>query len=286
MADVQRLMRHAARRRRRAHRGPGQETTNGSALRHTVNRGRDVSTTASQVMRDTAKRAFLRLGYDVRRVHAPEWADLTAAQLRLCSEVQLFTQTSRERVVTLADAVEYVVRREIPGDFVECGVWLGGSTMVIAKTLLRLGVRDRRIWLYDTFGAMPLPDDADTDFAGRLIRQPSAVPHGAYLPWVRENMESTGYPPASISYVCGLVEETIPATVPEEIALLRLDTDWYSSTAHELVHLYPLLPTGGVLIIDDYGHFTGARRAVDEYFAEAPILLTRVDYSGRMGVKV
>lgn len=264
-SDVRLFMRQAARRRSRA--------------------DGDAPTTVTQLVRDTARRAFLRLGYDVRRVHAPEWADLTDAQRTLCSDVQLFTQTSRERVVTLADAVEYVVRRDIPGDFVECGVWLGGSTMAIAKTLVRLGVRDRRIWLYDTFGAMPLPDEVDKDFAGRLISQPSDVPHGTYLPWVRENMESTGYPPEEISYVCGLVEETIPATVPDQIALLRLDTDWYSSTIHELEHLYPLLPRGGVLIIDDYGHFQGARKAVDEYFAHSPILLTRVDYSGRMGVK-
>jgi hypothetical protein len=193
--------------------------------------------------------------------------------------------------VTLADAVEYVIRRGIPGDFVECGVWLGGSAMVIAKTLMRLGVHDRRIWLYDTFGAMPQPDEADRDvnkdFAGRPPeRLTSDAPHGHYLPQVRENMKSTGYPAALVSYVCGLIEETIPASVPEQIALLRLDSDWYSSTAHELEHLYPLVATAGVLIVDDYGHFQGARKAVDEYFEHSPILLARVDYTGRMALKV
>jgi hypothetical protein len=88
-----------------------------------------------------------------------------------------------------------------------------------------------------------------------------------------------------VSYVCGLVEETIPATIPDQIALLRLDTDWYGSTAHELRHLYPLVASGGVLIVDDFGHFQGVRKAVEEYFAERPILMTRVDYTGRMGVK-
>jgi hypothetical protein len=242
-------------------------------------------------VRTTARRAMLRLGYDLRRVHAPEWADFTDEQRILCAEVQTYTQTSRERIVTLADAVEYVIRRCIPGDFVECGVWLGGSSMVVAKTLLRLGASDRRIWLYDTFGAMPQPEeDARTinkDFAGRLPEPvTSNVPHGAYLPMVRANMESTGYPPDLISYVRGLVEETIPDQAPAEIALLRLDTDWYSSTVHELEHFYPRMATGAVLIVDDYGHYQGARKAVDEYFEQAPILLTRVDYTGRMGVKV
>jgi hypothetical protein len=167
---------------------------------------------------------------------------------------------------------------------------MGGSVMVIARTLLRLGVHDRRIWLYDTFGAMPQPEgeerELNRDFAGELPpERASHVAHGDYLPQIRSNVESTGYPPELFSYVCGLVEETIPATSPTTIALLRLDTDWYSSTAHELEHLYPRLSDQGVLIVDDYGHFQGARKAVDDYFATSPILLTRVDYTGRMGVK-
>ena len=83
------------------------------------------------------------------------------------------------------------------------------------------------------------------------------------------------------------MEETIPGRAPERIALLRLDTDWYESTRHELEHLWERLEPGGVLIIDDYGHWAGAREAVDEFFAkrsDAP-LLTRVDYTGRIGVK-
>ena len=99
-------------------------------------------------------------------------------------------------------------------------------------------------------------------------------------------MGSTGYPPEWVAYVEGLVEETITRSAPTRIALLRLDTDWYESTHHELVHLYPQLERGGVLIVDDYGHFAGARKAVDEYFADDPILLSRIDYTGRMAVKV
>jgi hypothetical protein len=86
----------------------------------------------------------------------------------------------------------------------------------------------------------------------------------------------------------GKVEDTIPADIPEKIALLRLDTDWYESTKHELIHLFPRLQKGGVLIIDDYGFWKGARKAVDEYFAEnnIQILLNRIDDTGRMAIKL
>ena len=89
-------------------------------------------------------------------------------------------------------------------------------------------------------------------------------------------------------FVPGRVEETIPEAAPERIAVLRLDTDWYESTRHELEHLFPRLAVGGVLIIDDYGHWQGARRAVDEYLAAsgARLLLSRIDYTGRMAVKI
>jgi O-methyltransferase len=84
-----------------------------------------------------------------------------------------------------------------------------------------------------------------------------------------------------------MVEDTLPDQAPERIALLRLDTDWYASTKHELEQLYPRLAEGGVLIVDDYGHYEGARRAVDEYFRAAgePVLLNRIDFSGRLVIK-
>jgi hypothetical protein len=100
-------------------------------------------------------------------------------------------------------------------------------------------------------------------------------------------MATTGYPETKVHYVRGKVEDTIPGTMPGEIAILRLDTDWYESTRHELVHLFPLLTRGGVLILDDYGHWQGARAAVDEYFDQyrQPILLNRIDETGRIAIK-
>jgi hypothetical protein len=220
--------------------------------------------------------------------NALRYADLSPERRELFARVGPYTQTSLERVATLADAVEYVIAANVAGDFVECGVWRGGSSMAIALTLLRLGATDRRLWLYDTFGRMPTPGERDRDYAGRPVAGQEATmlgDAGLSLPDVQAAMRSTGYPEQQISYVQGRVEDTIPSGAPARIALLRLDTDWYESTRHELEHLYPRVSTGGVLIIDDYGHFAGARQAVDEYFAGAPILLARVDYTGRMAVK-
>jgi O-methyltransferase len=100
-------------------------------------------------------------------------------------------------------------------------------------------------------------------------------------------MESVGYPREKIHYVCGRVESTIPACIPDQIALLRLDTDWYESNFHELVHLYPKLAPGAPVIIDDYGYWQGARKAVDEFLSTIndKILLHRIDNNGRAFVR-
>ncbi len=113
---------------------------------------------------------------------------------------------------------------------------------------------------------------------------------GAYsaLDEVKRNLQTIGYPEERISFIKGKVEDTIPKHAPIRIALLRLDTDWYESVYHSLVQLYPLLSPGGILIIDDYGDWAGARKAVDQYFAEHNLhpLLHRIDSTGRICVKV
>ena len=250
-------------------------------------------TDARTRLRSAGSRALGALGYELRRADPLTHADMGDARRALYERVGAYTQTSLERVAALADAVEYAARRGIPGDFVECGVWRGGSSMAIALTLLRLGVTDRRLWLYDTFGTMPPAGEHDHDYAGRAMTagaldqvNNSAHTRGLAVSEVQAAMASTGYPAGQVTYVEGLIEETIPRSAPERIALLRLDTDWYESTRHELVELYPRLERGGVLIVDDYGHFAGARKAVDEYFAADPILLSRIDYTGRIAVKV
>jgi O-methyltransferase len=197
-----------------------------------------------------------------------------------------YTMTSPERMYALYQAVEYVLRAGIPGSFVECGVWRGGSAMVVATTLLRAGVSDRKIYLYDTFEGMSAPTERDEDLRGNDARALTGSCL-ADLDDVKTNLGSTGYPEANVVYVKGKVEETIPAVAPDAIALLRLDTDWYESTYHEFVHLYPRLQSRGVLVLDDYGHWKGAREATDRYVRECglALLLDRVDYTGRVAIK-
>ena len=211
--------------------------------------------------------------------------------------VEEFTMTSLERRFHLLQSVRHIVKHRLPGAMVECGVWRGGSMMLVAKTLMECGDTSRDLYLYDTFEGMSEPTEADRDFAAesaasRLdseagVKADSGVWAISGLDEVKRNMATTGYPPKRIHYIQGKVEDTIPGTVPDQIALLRLDTDWYESTAHELTHLYPRLVSSGVLIIDDYGYWQGARKAVDEFLAKSTdkLLLHRIDNNGRGMVK-
>ena len=248
-------------------------------------------------MKKIAKAVLARSGWDLARKserEAQALADLSDADRRIVSRVDPYTMTSLERRASLLGAVDHIVRHRIAGDIVECGVWRGGSMMAVALALMARGDTSRELFLYDTFEGMSEPTDADRDPSGesaraRLARTPrgEAVWAEAGLDDVQANLESTGYPREKIHFLKGKVEDTIPATLPRRIALLRLDTDWYESTRHELQHLYPLLSRHGVLIIDDYGHWQGARQAVDEYFAasDEPVFLHRVDYTARLVVK-
>jgi hypothetical protein len=164
--------------------------------------------------------------------------------------------------------------------------------MAVARTLLAERGPERDLYLFDTFEGMNSPTTADRDLQGTsaatLLNQGSSEDEiwcVADINDVKANLASTGYQDARLYFIKGSVEDTIPADAPAEIALLRLDTDWYESTKHELTHLYPRLSPGGILIIDDYGHWQGARQAVDEYFAGS-VLLQRIDYTGRLVVKV
>lgn len=222
--------------------------------------------------------------------------DFSQSDIEILQLVSSYTLTSMERIYALCRAVEYVVAHDIPGDIVECGVWKGGSMMAVARTLMQLGAVPRRLHLFDTFDGMPPPTDIDTSFTGASAqsllaaadRSSSDVWACCPLDAVQQAMRSVGYDERHIVYVQGKVEDTLPANAPEQISLLRLDTDWYESTRHELECLFPRLAVGGVLIIDDYGHWQGAQRAVDEYFARhhTRILLNRVDYTGRIAVKL
>jgi O-methyltransferase len=229
-------------------------------------------------------------------------ADLTdlvhdRAFMEVLNKVRPYTMTSTERIHALYQAVKYVIDNKIPGDFVECGVWRGGSAMVMAYTSMMMGETSREIHLYDTFEGMSEPTENDKDVHGQkadsLLKRTKKVANTediwcyATMDDVRNNLASVAYPVDNIFFHKGKVEDTIPGFLPNQISLLRLDTDWYESTLHEMNHLYPLLSDKGVLILDDYGHWQGARKAVDEYMKKMGIkpCLHRIDYTGRIAIK-
>jgi len=223
--------------------------------------------------------------------------EATPDEIEMIASLRPYTMTSAERIWSLLHAVQYVVDEQISGDFVECGVWRGGSVMAMAHQLSRMGVTDRRIWLYDTFAGMTQPTEADVEavsgttaaemLASTEVADGNNVWCVAGRSDVEANVRSTRYPNENFILVEGDVAVTLHESAPESIAVLRLDTDWYESTRVGLEVLYPRLTVGGVCILDDYGHWQGARRAVDEYFAaqgQRPFMHP-IDFSGRLFFK-
>ena len=192
------------------------------------------------------------------------------------------------------DAVDYICGNNLPGCIVECGVWKGGSVAAILLRLLDHGVLNRSVYLFDTFAGMTEPTEVDKTGEKDAMREFANSQEKSHNAWcyspleeVKKNIDATGYPSENVHYVKGDVLETIPRNNPPDIALLRLDTDWYESTKVELQYLYPKVVDGGVVIVDDYGTWEGARKAVDEYFQDLSFrpLMSRVDHARRMFVK-
>lgn len=211
--------------------------------------------------------------------------DFTADEIALYERVAPYTLTGVERVVTLRRAIEYVLQNDIHGAFVECGVWRGGNLIAMAE-----GAHGRPVFGFDTFTGMPPATDEDVSQSGEHANNmaPRMLVNGQWcgagIDEVRAALDGLA---ERVTLVVGRVEDTIPAQAPDAIALLRLDTDFYESTRHELIHLYPRLASGGVLIIDDYEYWRGARKAVDEYFAglKPRPFLARIDTTARIAIK-
>lgn len=192
-----------------------------------------------------------------------------------------------KRNTSLIKIVEEIINNNISGDFVECGVAEGLSCSTMAYTLIYLNKTDKFIWLYDTFegtkeqrGGFDYPSEFDIDHNGNKaqkmwdnkILDKYATPLNA----VKNKMFGTGY--KNLKFIMGKVEDTIPENIPEKISILRLDTDFYYSTKHELEQLFPKLEKDGYLIIDDYGHWDGCKKAVNEYFEKNNIDTNKLKY--------
>ena len=212
------------------------------------------------------------------------------------SNVQPYTMLDPDKLFALIEAARYLHRHDIEGAIVECGVWRGGAVMAVAMTFARAGDLDRNFYLYDTFTGMTKPTEEDQRLPGAFV-PPDKSPQQLFqakqtgpdssdwcragLQEVAQNLATVGYERNRFITIEGKVEDTIPGHLSGDIALLHLDTDWYASTRHELLHLFPRLVSKGVLVVDDYANWSGARKALDEYLEESgvPILLNRVSDS-------
>ena len=225
------------------------------------------------------------------RPHLPRFpVEASEEDISLMENCLRYSMTNPIRMWALLTAIRYVEKNLIAGDFVECGVWKGGCLALMAKG--QSGPSKRKVFGFDTFSGMTDPSIFDVDIF--LERQVTVDD-------IKEVEKKYSYPGMSeveknlVDLDCSddvrLIQGDVGSTLkniknlPSKISLLRLDTDFYESTKVELEVLFPLLSNGGVLIIDDYGHYEGARKAVDEYFTGKNYLLHYVDYTCRLVVK-
>lgn len=218
------------------------------------------------------------------------FAEVVGRQLSMCSHNNL---------VTTLFACRHVVSAGIRGAFVECGVWRGGNAVLAASVFGRPG-QERRVYLFDTFAGMNEPTEhdrraSDNSSAQSKYLETRTDTHTdwcfASLEEVKANFSACAVTTAHVRFVPGPVEVTLadPDIIrplrDERIAVLRLDTDWYESTKCELETLWPLLSPGGICVIDDYGYWKGAQKAVDEFFSGRTPFLQPIDSMARMMVK-
>ncbi len=208
------------------------------------------------------------------------------------------SMVSVKRLWAVISATKYLVENDIDGDMVECGVWRGGCSIAIARTLKKLD-SNKKVYLFDTFEGMTKPTTFDRnaltkDLAIKKFNRLQKENHNnwcyASLDDVKNSFMKYDLMDKAF-FIKGDVNTTLNdlKNLPEKISLLRLDTDWYESTKKELDILYPLLQPKGVLMVDDYGHWEGAKKAVDEYIRKiqpgSKPMQWVLDYTGRGYIK-
>jgi hypothetical protein len=189
------------------------------------------------------------------------------------------------RMDNIAACVTDVIARNVPGDLIETGVWRGGATIFMRAILKAHGVRDRTVWVADSFEGLPTPDAEAfpreaAAHAGDVIQQ-QYDRFRVDIDDVRKNFATFGLLDGSVRFLKGWFDATLPSAPIERLAVMRLDGDYYQSTVDALEALYDKLSVGGYCIIDDYGEdeWTYCRRAVDEFRERRGIVdpLVRVD---------
>jgi O-methyltransferase len=223
--------------------------------------------------------------------------DLTDQETKILNYVfeNRLTMGSKDNLAATILAVRYVCKNKLKGDFVECGVWRGGHGIAAALTFNLYSSKNKVICL-DTFLGMTKPTDNDFSNHDKLkaitqFNSNSRIDHNewcfASYDDVQRNFLQAGVLKDDFELIKGDVAETLPKLSVNPIVFLRLDTDWYESTKMELKYLWPLLIVNGVLVVDDYGHWQGSKKAVDEFFQSSPtILFHALDYTSRSGIKI
>ena len=245
------------------------------------------------------KSLFKKINYNLHKIEPinieQEFPDSNNFEKELFEIISGYTMTSHERIFALMKSIDFVKHNNVDGDFVECGVWRGGNLILFQKFIEKYNL-SKKIYAYDTFEGMSEPDKIDETFKGesskdllnklykkKVDRKKSILIADCSIEQVQENFKKFSNK-NNLTCIKGPVEKTLDLkeNLPNKISILRLDTDWYSSTKKELEVLFPLLEKNGILIIDDYGFWKGARKAVDEYFENKNVTMFKIDFTGRM----
>jgi len=191
------------------------------------------------------------------------------------------TMIGMARLDNLQECAEVLLSDGVPGDLLEAGVWRGGATIFMRAVLAAYGVTDRKVWVADSFEGLPAPNpdafpiDAATDLSVYDVLAVS-------LEQVKANFARYGLLDEQVRFLQGWFKDTLPDAPVQQLALLRLDGDYYESTIQILESLYHKLAPGGFVIVDDYGALVQCSRAVDDFRAEHNIkeAMSKVDWTG------
>lgn len=224
-----------------------------------------------------AERALSRRGITLARISSydvemlregRDWSDEAETMIGL------------KRLENIRDCATSVIEDDIPGDFIETGVWRGGACILMRAVLAAHAVSDRSVWLADSFRGLPPPSGAHAADDGDLHHtfKHLAISQRA----VEENFDRYGLLDDQVRFLAGWFSETLPTAPIDRLALLRLDGDMYESTMDALTALYPKLSAGGYAIVDDFGCIPACKAAVTDYRAAHGITdeIETIDWTG------
>jgi hypothetical protein len=248
------------------------------------------------------KKIFSIFNYKIE--HVKSWykrqenylAEIEESDLNFLKKINEFTMCAPANHWAIIQSLQHIKKNNIEGDLVECGVYKGGN-IILFDYLLEKYQLNKKIFAYDTFEGMPKPSEIDMDLKNNLASQTKKNYEKNNIIWcyasldeVKNNIKKFNLQfENKFKFIKGDVLKTliVKDNIPEKISLLRLDTDFYESTKIELEILFPRLVKNGILIIDDYGHWKGSKKAVDEYFnlKENFKWFHRIDYASRLLIK-